>query len=263
MSRIVDISEALLVLGLSTSCTNEERAITLFCITHAEGDVRRFLGYDPVYATRTEYYPLMDHAQGHHDSVWEVTATQAYERRVSQGSANKLQLKHVPVRSITSLKIDYDGRSGTQSGAFGAETAKVEGTDFWPNYDMKDSSGNRVCRDGILNSVGLWPMQPGSVQVEYYAGYSVEELHGQDSVIDASPLWVACLDEIQRRVMKIMSRKKNRIAGFVGPLASEHIGDYSYTANTALLTSLIGGGSLMSETQEKLNEFVNYGAMLG
>lgn len=262
MAGLVDISEALLLAGLSDTVTDEERAIVLMCMTAAEGAVRRHLKYDPAYAQRTEYYPLLDQNMGSRESIYEVSSTQAYQRFVTDASSTMLQLKHLPIRSVTSLRIDYDGRSGTRSGAFGSETAKTEGVDFWANYDGVDSDGNKVCRDGILRSVGLWPNNTGSVKVVYYSGYRSKELRGQDSIIDASPIWDCCLDETTRRLQKVMSRKKNGLAGFSGPLQSEKLGDYAYTANANLLSRLIGGGDLMPESVEKLNDFLNYGFMM-
>lgn len=261
MSKIIDLSEVLLELGLETTCSEKERAIAQTALTEATGAILRHLGYDPVQGNHTEYYPQVDLRRGAREVVWEVSDTQAFERELSEFVSNQLQLKHLPVRSITSLKIDYDARSGTRSGSFAASSAKVEGTDFWPNYDGKDSSGQKICRDGILMSQGVWPDLAGSVQVIYVAGYSDAELHGQDTgdnAIDASPIADACKDEAVRRVIKKYSRMKNRFAGFVGPLSSESLGDYSYTQNSEQMNRLLGGAELMSETVQKLSQFMRY-----
>lgn len=262
MIHIVDISEALLVLGLSASVTDEERAITLMCIKSAEGAVRRHLKYDPTYAERTEYYPQFDGSRAARSTVWEVTDSVAFERSISSASSNLLQLSHLPVRSITSLRIDYDGRAGTRSGAFAADTEKVLGTDYWPNFDGVDSDGAKVCRDGVIRSEGLWPAVAGSVKVVYYAGYKTAELRGESTQLDATPIWEACLEEVVRRVNKVYSRSKKTLAGFAGPLTSERLGDYSYSADSALLGRLIGGTDLMPETRDKLSDFEHYGFAL-
>lgn len=256
MPSIVDISEVLLELGLSGTCTEEERAITQAALVSATGAIKRHLRYDPTYQEHTEYYPQLAMFRGEAEQIWEVNETSAYLRTLSQFTSNELQLQHLPLRSVTSLKIDYDGRSGARAGSFGAETAKTEGSDFWPNYDGVDSNGVKVCRDGILRSQGVWPEQPGCVKIVYYAGYTDQELRGQDDKIDASPIWEATKDEAVRRVLKIKSRMKQRLAGFSGPLTSENLGDYSYSVDSATWGKLVGGDrDLLSETIQKLVNF--------
>lgn len=259
MKNIVDISEMLLLLGLSATCTETERAIVQASLVLAQGAVRRFLRYDPAQDTRIEYYPQTDFGLTNSSQVWETTENTAYLRDLSSSSSTELQLTHLPVRSIVSLKVDYDGRSGTRTGSFGASTAKTEGTDFWPNFDIVDGLGNSVCQDGIIRSEGLWPDQPGSIRIEYVAGYTEKEFRAQDSIIDASPIWEAVIDEVTRRVLKVNSRMKKRLAGFSGSLTSESLGDYSYSQDGAIAMSMIGGGmDLLPETEQKLQAFQRY-----
>lgn len=260
MIPIIDISELLLALGISSSPTEDQRAVALMALNAASGAIRRYLKYDPTYAARTEYYPGGDTAQGGR-SVWEANDTHAYERMITSASSTELQVLHTPIRAISDLRVDYDGRAGTQSGAFGSATQKTEGTDFWANFDSVDSDGNKYCRDGIIRSHGLWPNTPGSVKITYTAGYKAKELRGEDTKIDATGIWEACLDEATRRFLKIQSRRKTR-AGWAGPLTSESLGDYSYSADSAMLSRLMGGTDLLPENREKLEPFLNYGAML-
>ena len=123
MSKIADISELLLLLGLSASATEAERAIAQVALTKAEAAVKRHLKYDPVLGSRTEYYPNMDFSLQSRAAVWEVSDTEAYQRMLNDSATDELQLQHLPIRSITSLKIDYDGRSGTRLGSFASSTA--------------------------------------------------------------------------------------------------------------------------------------------
>lgn len=259
---IVDTSEVLLAMGLTGTVTDKERALALMSATQAEGAVKRFLKYDPVYAERTEYYPQLDVTRTSRDVIWEVTDTKAFQRFLTLASANLLQVQHLPLRSVTALYIDYDGRFGAKSGAFASDTQKIEGTDFWPQYDSVDSSGNKYSRDGQLKSVGLWPALAGSVKIVYYAGYKAAELRGQDTIIDASPIWTTCLDEAVRRMNKILARGKKTLAGFSGLLTSERLGDYSYSADPQLLAQLVGGTDLLPESIERLMEYENIGWML-
>jgi len=254
---IADISEILLQMGLAASVTETERAIAQEALRVATAAVKRFLRYDPVQATHTEFYPQNDFRRGGRIAIWEVSDTQAYTRELSEFVSNEIQVKHLPIRSITSLKVDYDGRAGTRAGSFGAGTAKVEGTDFWPNYDSEDSAGVKVCKDGIIRSLGAWPDVAGSVKIVYVAGYSDAELHGQDSVIDASAILEAVIDEAVRRVLKVYSRQKRRASGFAGPFTSESLGSYSYSVDSGIYAKLVGGGmDLLPETEQKLQEFI-------
>ena len=262
MASICDLSELLLRLGLGASATETEKAIAQEALHDAESDVIRFLRYDPVQRARTVYLPNMDMTRRHaKEGIWEVNDNDAYVRYLSEASSDELQLQCLPVRSIGELKIDYDGRSGTRAGSFSSSTTKTEGSDFWANYDIVDSLGNKVCRDGILRSEGLWPDTPGSVKVTYTAGYTDAELHGNDTILNARDIVGAALDEAVRKVNQIYSRMKRSRVGFVGgPFASESLGDYSYSLDGALLQSLLKSVSgLTAESQDKLSDFVNWG----
>ena len=266
MGKIVDVSEALLVLGLSGSVTEEERAIVNDAIMKAEGAVKRYLHYDPVQALRTEYYPRADYGPQSDEGVWEIAGDQAYLRRPATGAGDELQVLRIPIRSSPAidLRIDYDGRSGAGASAFPLTSLKVEGVDFWPNYDSVDSDDNRMCRDGIIRSFGAWPTTPGSVRIIYTAGYTAEELHGQDSVVDAAPIVDAVIDETVRRVKKTYALMKQTSGWVPGQIKSERLGDYAYTLGDGggggAAASLTGSTmDLMPETKEKLQEYTLYG----
>ncbi len=259
MPNIVDPNEVLLQLGLSATCTETERALVLMALKAATNAVVRHLKYDPTYGSRTEYYPQNDFGRQGREAVWEVNDTTAFLRYLSEASTNELQVKNLPIRTITTIHMDYDGRNGSRVGSFGSETLKVEGTDYWPNYDGVDSNGAKICLDGIIRSQGTWPDTAGSVKIVYVSGYTDTELHGQDSVINAGPIAEAVIDEAVRRMLKINSRKKNRLAGFVGPLTGETIGDYSWTGDSAQMSRLVGGGmDILPETEHKLADFCRY-----
>ena len=266
MSTIVDLSEILLELGLSDAVTDEERAIAQTSLVRASGAVLRYLHYDPVQRVHTEYLPNMDFSSQSRESVWEVNDNTAFIRRLSEAASDELQVQHIPVRERDEngnnpiiLNIDYDGRSGTRSGAFDVSTLKIEGTDFHPNYDSEDSGGRKICRDGIIRSQGRWPSVSGSVKVIYVAGYTKNELHGQDAIVDASPIYDSVVDESVRRILRAFSRRKRAGAGFTGPFMSERLGDYNYKIDTKILNTLVGGSwDLLPENKEKLSEFCHY-----
>ena len=264
MASIIDISAVILELGLSSSITEEERAILNAAITKSEGAVKRFLGYDPVLMERVEFFPQRDFDYQSRAAIWEAEGGQAVLRRMASAATSELYIRHIPVRSITELCIDYDGRSGARIGSFGAETVKTEGTDFWPNYDILDSDGNKVCRDGIIRAGGSWPTTPGTVRVKYIGGYTQKELHGQDDILDASPIGEAVIEESCRRARRsLLVYKKKTGGGFAGPFTSENLGDYSYSADGGGVAELLGTSDLLARTADKLADYINLAYTLG
>ena len=263
---IVDIDDVKAIMGLSDSITSSELVIIVQSITKAEAAVRRYLKYDPVQAERTEYYPQSNFARNS-PGVWEANDNSAYIRQFNDASSTELQVKHIPIRSNSAmdLRINYDGRSGTQSGVFSSSDLKTEGTDYWPNYDSNDDDGNAICRDGIIRSNGLWPSQAGSVKIVYTAGYSSGEFQGNSSTVDAVPIWEVVLDETVRRAKKVFAQMKSSSVGWVaGPMISENLGSYSYSLDSASVSKLVGpSADLTTDSKERLADFVNWGYSLG
>jgi hypothetical protein len=258
LDDVVTQAELLVYLEVSAELTEAEKAVLSAATTSAWGAIKRHLGYEPTMKTRTEMYPRADFSSREFSSVWEVGDDTAYLRNAASAVGDLLQVSHLPIRSIESLCIDYDGRFGGRVDAFSTDTEKTEGEDFWMSADLLDSSGNRVCKDGIIRSMGSWPSTPGSVRIVYTAGYSVAELHGTDSVIDATPIRDAVIDETIRRVHRNSARAKKAASGFAGPLSSENLGDYSYSVDAGTRASLAGGADLAGSTIEKLADFVRY-----
>lgn len=262
---IVNESLVLLELGLSASSTADELAIVRQAIIKAEAAVMTHLRYDPAQKSHTEYFPQQDYTPANAPAVWEVQGSSAVLRRRAEAATNELQLIHLPIRASTAIdvRIEYDGRFGTKSGAFAADSQKTEGVDFWAQYDSVDSDGYRVCRDGILRSVGRWPTEPGSVKVVYTAGYTAEELAGEDSVINAATIMDVVVEESLRRAKKVLTYwYKNSAVGHIsGTVVTENLGDYSYSLSTSdkMTSNALAGGSITSESASKLSPFVNWG----
>jgi len=259
---VVSPSDVLEELGIS-SPTDEETTIATNSITRAFGAVARFLRYDPRYKSHTEYYPQRGIAAGVGRGVWEVNDTEAYLREVSSAATEELQMKNIPIRSITSLYIDYDARSGSKTDAFAAATLKNEGVDFWANSDSLDSSDRKLCLDGILRSAGSWPTTAGTVKVVYVSGYTANEFAGTDGTVDASPIRESILFEATRRVRRMFALKKRTGTGLLpGIVTSENLGDYGYSIDAGSANKLVSGGDLDSSTKERLMDFVNMGLEL-
>lgn len=264
MPEIVTQAEVRLDLGLSTTITTEEAAIVDAAIQRAESAIIRHLQYDPVRRTRTEFFPRMDYNISGGRGVWELEGPNAVFTRIASGNIDELQVRHIPIRSITTLHVDFDGRSGTRSGSFGSGTLKEEGVDFHPNYDGEDSGNASICFDGIIRSNGTWPNTAGTVKIVSIAGYTATEFHGTDLTVDASPITEAIVDEAIRRAKKAFVNKKKTGVGFAaGPLSGERLGDYSYTIDSASINRMFSGvTNLLPETVLKLSAFVNYGWMM-
>ena len=272
MADWVDISEALLRVGLSGAVTNEERAVVHHAIRGACGAVRRFLGYDPAHGTKTEFLPLMDGSRRAGNLDWELSGNRAVLTEQNFTGRRELQLRHLPVRSITNIWQNESGRSG-QGGAepYGDDDLLVSGEDYWIGFDGVDAAGNSFSRAGLVHGLSSWPTVPGSIKATYVSGYTAAELRGEDPALDASPLLYATLEEIARRALRDFEvRKKAGSIGWTpGQVTSERLGDYSYT-----LGGTSGGGTagdrrtggvydLLPESKEALRDFMNYGAFLG
>lgn len=266
MGSIVQTPDYVLAtLGIDPDdATDMERALVEMGIVHAEGAIKRYLRYDPVEKVRVQYYPRSDFRQEHRDLYWEVNQTTAYVREIAQAVSDVLQLDHIPIRAILNLWVNYDGRNGTQS--FAAEHLKVEGQDYWANYDSEDSDGEKVCQDGQIHSHGAWPDTPGCVKVQYRAGYTAREFAGQGYILDASPIVAAITMEAARRAKQAFLEAKKEGTGFVaGQIQSERLGDYSYSiganqgSNSVVQTFFGGQNDLLPQTRTGLVDFVHWG----
>ena len=255
---MIDISEIMLELGLSASSTDEERAIAQSMMGRASAAIKRFVGYDPFYATRTEILPSHRESVRNSDNQWEVDGDVAVLRNRLNSAYDLLALSHVPIRSVTSLYIDDNAKAGTSSAPFPASTLKTEGIDFWPNYDIVDDDGSSVCTDGFLRSIGSWPTEPGTIKVTYLSGYTDAELHGETVALDASSIRDAFINETVRRVKRYFSQKKTAVGFIPGTITGEKLGDYSYTVDGSSAANLMSTGDLASDSREMLSQFRRY-----
>jgi hypothetical protein len=266
MGNIIDQGPVLVELGLAgEELTDLQQAVISGAIRRAEGAVKKHLRYDPVNRSRTEYYPIKNRVYQSRKHIWEATDTVAYIRSTSDASSDELQLMHLPIRGSVAVRvwIDYDGRFDEQAGAFTDE--KTEGQDFWAEYDQQDDDGNGICSSGILRSIGLWPLESGSVKVTYTAGYTSDEFNGNSDQVDATPIHEACVMEAVRRAKRafIVNNRDSQVGFVAGPFTSENLGDYGYNVDGSVASTLLGSQvGLTTETKELLSTFVNYGFML-
>lgn len=270
---ILNAGEARIVLGLAASITDADRGLLEMLLPMVNGAIIKELGYDPEYKTHTgEFYPRAEVARREGGGTWDSNGTVAYFQPYDRGLV--LQLHHLPVRSVTEVKVDYNGGFGSKANTFGADTIKVEGTDFY--QDLMQSGFNAT---GHLFSNTGWPSEPGSVKVTYKAGYTRWELSGQadnpDQAdpdtelapigIDASAIKEAALIALVNSFTAFKMRASAISAdGTVsGVLSGERMGDYSYTLDlSALKMAASMSVSIPPDAAAKLEPFRHWGLML-
>lgn len=267
---IVTQGELLLMLGLSSSATEQEVAVLTVLHGLSEAAVKRALHYDPTQFSDTEYYPRQERSSGDMSVGWNVDAghSTAIQEVVAIG-ATQLQLERLPVRVVSSLYSDSDGYFGKGSGAFGSGTLWSEGTDFYGQWER-----DYYCPSGLLIARSSWCVVPGSIKVTYTGGYSLLELLGQATSttssdansqysaknVDASPIRSAVIKTVVNAMNRWDSARK-QTAGFVGPLASERAQDYSYTRASSALQDAVGSVTVPADAMDDLEPFVNYGVL--
>lgn len=257
---ILTEAEVRVACGVIVSITDAERAVLSLVHPLAEGAVKSYLGYDPEYKAHVEFYPRLrtnDRERTADGMGWEVLHNRAV--LVDESSRGDLQLLHLPVRDVTEIRVDWDGRAGQRPGSFGDDTLFTKGDQYWLDLDQ-----DNLCKSGLVLSVSLWPTTPGSIKVSYLAGYSTAELSGRAaSSINASPIKEATLMAVSQAMRDYMSSQKGRAGWVAGRLASERLGEYSYqldgsgTAATSSFQIQLPPGA-----QQRLQAFRHFGLQL-
>lgn len=275
MSFICDFVELQLMVFGDLTPTEAERAVLNYVHAQAESEVQQFLKYDPVQKSETEYYPRLTYTgEGSVTEVWDVNTahTRAIVKRLATSQDN-LQLERLPLRTVSSLRVDHSGHWNTVSPAFEAGDAWTEGEDFYPKWHRAS-----YCPTGIMEANGSWPTTPGSVQITYVGGYSRLELAGQahatsasdqDGMItvrgvNAAGIKRAVVLTVMAAMISWAQLKKKTGTGLLGMLESEKLGDYSY--------KLGGGGAggilntlltvaMPPQAEAAAEPFRNYGMM--
>ena len=173
---IVTLAELKLFVNWLTP-SKEELAVLSSIHASAESEVKKYLGYDPEQRERTEYYPrhIAAGGPGIPNAVWETNAAGSRAVRSSVASLGRsLQLSHIPVRSVTEVRVDLQGKHGGPATAFGDDTVWTENVDYWLEIEEAE-----LCMGGMLLSNRGWPIEPGTVKVTYRAGFSPDEFNGK------------------------------------------------------------------------------------
>jgi len=266
---IITAAESRLVLGLASSITDADRGLIELLLPQVNAAIRKIIHYDPEYKQHVEFYPQNEGQLRDVSGQWDSNGTVAYFQR--NDHASLLQLAHLPVRSIEQLKADYNGGFGQKADTFGDDTVLAAGTDYW--MDQLQAGMNMT---GHVFSNTAWPVEPGTVKVTYYAGYTQLELAGrsdQDETdpeteadgtgFDAGGIKAAALKTMVHafKHFKVMASGMNVNGTISGVLTGEHMGDYSYTKDLGLLKHGLDV-AVPPSAVEDLEPFIHYGVML-
>lgn len=254
---IVSIAELRAALGLADSITAGDLATLNLVQPKANSAIKDALGYNPETLRATEYYPRAEAMVKAASARYEIAGSRAV--LVSTANTDYLQLARLPVRTVHALYVDSDGRFGQRGGAFGAGTELTAGTDFYLETEQ-----DGLCHSGCLIATTGWPVTPGSIKVDYTAGYTADEFTGRaSSGIDAGGIHEAVLITAVQAFHQLKAKQKTR-AGFVpGPIISERMGDYSYTLDSASAAEIAGFHvSVPQAALDKLAKFRHFGQLL-
>ncbi len=271
---IVLQAEARAALGLHPSITVPETAKLMLAMQSAQAAVNKFLKYDPEQRVGpAEFYPRNETlGDVDYNGRWESNLARTklvFEE--GRGLNRHLQLARLPIRAVTSLKVDTSAKFGQQSGDFGSGSAWTQGVEYSIEWDEVD-----VCRSGCLVAAGAWPTEMGTVLVTYRAGYSPEEFAGPASAsavasdgtittagVDASPIKAAMIYTIMAKFHTLSSWSKSSLTGLLvpGPKSSERLGDYNYAIASGSSAAMIAGmgTEIPPEASQLLEDFQHMG----
>lgn len=208
-----------------------------------ENHVCDFLGWEFIeQQTVTEMSPLDQAMPYLSDPVYVVNANHSRAVPANYYQANVIQLRHVPVRPTAQNTVvveDWTGFFGEMPGSFPAGGTLQFGVDYFFKLEKPAQNGNLpICWSGQLERRTFWwPNTPGSLSVQYVAGFSPQELAGRYSVFKT-----ACLETIA----DLYLRGKAISLGHFPNIASESDGggvSVSYVAK-ALATEIPDSAAL-------------------
>jgi hypothetical protein len=239
---ITSTSEVTTYLGLAAA-----NALVTLVQALAENHVKDHLGVQELeQQSWVEYYPLDDSPMAQQgDPPYIVDA--AHRRAVPAfGLApNLIQLRQLPVRSISEVREDATGYFGQVAGAFGPATILNAGGDYYLKQQQQGISWS-----GILVRRSFWfPAIAGSVMVSYVSGFTAAELAGRWSVFKT-----ACLETMG----DLYLRAKALAGGQKAEMAGESIGggvSMSYFQNN------LSGLPVPDRAAQLLQPYVNYTQM--
>lgn len=281
---IITEAELRAALELTPAITVAQTARVMLAMSAAHASIRKFLRYDPEQKTYTnQLYPRTEIGDySDIEGVWDVDSR--HRRAVLEaqsGIFSYLQLEHLPVRQVTAVNVDPSAKFGQQGGDFGGGTSWTQGVEFMVEFDQKANAAGTIgiARSGQLIAWGAWPVNPGTVQVSYIAGYSPAEFAGDVTAtnlndggkitmqgVDASPIKQACLLEAMRCYHRFAAFSQSSLTGLLvpGPKQSENLGSYSYSLASGQAAALLTGMQIAISPEAAMlcESYQHYGVML-
>ncbi len=229
------LSDAEILIALGTSVLDDLAKLVYTPVEHL---VFNYLRYNPVQRTNVEYYPI-NPVDGGESGVMLVDSRngRAVLTPASYIYGDILALKNRPAWNDSTLEVreDFGAMAGQKSGSFGTPTILTKGVDYW--MDVDDTTG--FSKSGILYRVGgSWATEPGSIKVTYKGGYTASQLSGaaaDSSLVSDIKLATAMALVWNYKQLKLNQRVSPTVGFTPGPITSESIGPYSYSASGGAL----------------------------
>lgn len=224
---ICTMAELLTYLGRTTSISDSELGLVNDLWPKAEKKIVTVMQQDPRQQTYTEYYPdknlvplyeeLVDAGLGVYDAVGgRAVPFLPYQ------AGNTIQVRNLPLRSVTALYEDVNAKAGQQAGSFAAGTLLTPGDMYWLDWDTPESSpgaGDGISKTGhIYRVTAVWPSVPRSVKVTYVAGWTTAEF---------DTAYPNLKEAVQITVDHSIALAKAWRKGKSGPVTSESLADWS------------------------------------
>ena len=272
---VVQEAEVRAALGLVPTITDTQQARLMIAVASGHAAVRKCIGYNPEQKAYTgQLYPRAEY-QGVElwEGVWDKSGSMAVFEMLDS-RFQYIQLEHLPVRSVSEVRVDPSARFGQGSSDFASSTVWTAGTQYYLEWDRE-----YVSRTGQIMAVSAWPSKAGTVKISYRAGYSPTEFDGPATDtstddngyitvagVDASALKAATLLECMRAYHTLAQFAQSSLTGLLipGPKQSENLGSYSYSlasgAAAALLTSM--AADISPQARALCEPFMHYGTHL-
>ena len=262
-------AEVMAVLGLAGTASQADRGLIEMLMNMVDSSIKTFLGWSVIYQQYTHLLPDVDlYNVAAYGNAWPYGEPfDVMNGRIAMsygGIPDIIQVPEIPLRSITSMKVDYAAAGGQASSNFSAATQLTLGTDYYVQYDAPDigqvvpyQSG--VCWAGHIRRWlgGIWPARAQTCLVQYYAGVTPDEL---DGVVSFPSRRITSIK--QAAMLATMLAYKEIKAwgggssGTSGPVIAERLADYSVTYSEAAINAAVGMmGELPFKVQNLLRPF--------
>ena len=265
-TTICSPGEVLAALGKAGTATSDDRGLVEMLLPLTDGAIKRFLGWNVIQKTWTHLLPDIDmYDIAQFQSAWDMG--EPFDARNGQisyfypGTPQILQTPEIPLRSVTSLYVDFASAGGQNSANFSSATLLTLGTDYYIQYDAPDpgqtvpyTSG--ICWAGHIRRWlgGVWPGRSQTALCTYVAGFTPDEIDGV-TALPVKPIGDLKYAAILAAVAGFREFKAwaDRSGQEPGPIISERLADYSATYSEKAILQATG---LMSRLPFKCEELL-------